>query len=177
MPIRPRRKATALLVFLALVPLLVAACSSSGGTPTGDTRSGFMSVKQYDAALKQDYAKFSWPAHRQPDLDSLFRQTQPPSDSHGGSPLLQAGYQDLILGLTNQCAWYLAWNDAHSAGDKADEKAALKVMTDVIPNLPTLDPAGKQFAISAAQKAALGDGTTAMQVVQGNCSDTKWKST
>jgi len=83
----------------------------------------------------------------------------------------------LILGLTNQCAWYLAWNDAHSAGDKADEKAALKVMTDVIPNLPTLDPAGKQFAISAAQKAALGDGTTAMQVVQGNCSDTTWKST
>lgn len=127
-----------------------------------------MDQRQYAEAVRDGFAKFTWPDGRKPDLAVLAEKSGPGPDK------APAGSERIVLEITNSCAWYLGWEDARKRGDQAAAAKALRVMDEVLPKFSPEDPDGQRYARETVTKARAGDGTLAADYVTNNCESVLW---
>lgn len=127
-----------------------------------------MDQRQYAEAVRDGFAKFTWPDGRKPDLAVLAEKSGPGPDK------APAGSERIVLEITNSCAWYLGWEDARKRGDQAAVAKALRVMDEVLPKFSPEDPDGQRYARETVTKARAGDGTLAADYVTNNCESVLW---
>src|SRR5690349_25032433 len=78
--------------------------------------------QQYTRAMRDGFARYTWPDGRKPDLAVLAEKSGP------GPDRAPAGSERIVLEMTNACAWYLGWEDARKSGDQPAVSRAWKVM-------------------------------------------------
>jgi hypothetical protein len=153
----------------AVVLVVVAGCAGcSGGGLAGGGHDGFMDQDEYREALAAAVGDYRWPPGYEPDAAKVV------DDGASDDALMEDGYEQMVLGILNECAWNLAWLDARASGDAAAEREALDVLTTVIPNQPGRSPDARQWAEDAAAKAALGDPSMVQARVTAGCEPVYW---
>ena len=162
-------KALSVMVVITLSGCAGASSPESSSSGKRAATKDFVDAAGYRAALQKAYASYTWPADTRPDLAALAMKSGPPPGAR-----ISADGGAAVLSIVNRCAWYRSWNAARDRRDAVAARAALKVMTEVLPTFGASDPSGQQLARETAQRAALGDPSLARQYVQANCDATKF---
>ena len=131
---------------------------------------GILNGAQFQQAVRSAFPEYQWPPGYTTTADSILERFS------GGEWPPGAGYKDglehTVIGVWHQCAWYMAWLDAFQSGDSTAQAEALYVMTDVIPNHPSVGAGGQEHLTGIAEAAALGDPSRVTQYVEnGVCQD------
>lgn len=132
---------------------------------------GFLTWTELRAAVKGAVPMYPWPPNYRTTPDLVLKQFA----SGGGDDVTTGGYENgfehLLVGGANRCAWEKTWLDARKAGDTKAEANALHVMTDVLPGTPMFvrQPYLTAHYKEMIQKATLGDPTLVEREVRQTC--------
>ena len=167
------------MIVLVLVAIGASACSSGETSDQSDQSSAStasptepsMDFETRNERLRQAVNEYVWPDNYYPDIEEAVGAA--PNDAIEGS--FQSGYEYTMLSVAHVCAWSMAWLDAVSASNDTAQSEALAMLTDTVPNNPTLESM-REFLVDLAAKASIGDMVSVAQYVELNCQDIPWQS-
>lgn len=140
---------------------------------------GFMTWAELQQAVKVAVPMYPWP----PDYRTTPALVIEQFSNGGGQEVtggrFENGFDQMLVGGANRCAWEKTWLDARKTSDAKAEADALHVMTDVLPGTPMFvrQPYLKQHYDDLMKRAVLGDPSLVQRDVLHNCKDVKYVST
>jgi hypothetical protein len=134
---------------------------------------GYYVESELRRAIRMTFGEYDWPDDYTTTADAILEETyRYATDEQREGSLSQVGMEHTLIGGWHECAWYMTWLDAFQSGDSVAQAEALRVMTEILPNNPSLgDGGGVEVLSGIAETAALGDPSLVQRTVGLSCVD------